>query len=94
MKPSSLANRANSYDAYCGPLSEATVSVKRWISGAESHSGDVVSGQLVYLYVAAGVIFNKIAIQGAPQMAVDKEAISLSRVYSYYSKCNLPLFYV
>ena len=41
--------------------------------------------------------FNKIyhiAIQGAPQMAVDKEAISLSRVYSYYSKCNLPLFYV
>ena len=38
--------------------------------------------------------FNKIAIQGAPQMAVDKEAISLSRVYSYYSKCYLPLFYV
>ena len=38
--------------------------------------------------------FNKIAIQGAPQMAVDKEAIRLSRVYSYYSKCNLPLFYV
>ena len=38
--------------------------------------------------------FNKIAIQGAPQMAVDKEAISLSRVYSYYPKCNLPLFYV
>ena len=36
--------------------------------------------------------FNKIAIQGAPQMAVDKEAISLSRVYSYYSKCNLPFF--
>ena len=27
--------------------------------------------------------FNKIAIQGTPQMAVDKEAISLSRVYSY-----------
>ena len=38
--------------------------------------------------------FNKIAIQGAPQMAVDKEAISLSRVYSHYSKCNVPLFYV
>ena len=38
--------------------------------------------------------FNKIAIQGALQMAVDKEAISLSRVYSYYPKCNLPLFYV
>ena len=38
--------------------------------------------------------FNKIAIQGAPQMAVDKEAISLSRVYSYYYKLNLLLFYV
>ena len=41
--------------------------------------------------------FNKIAIQRTPQMAVDKEAISLSRVYSYdskctcrYSMCNLP----
>ena len=38
--------------------------------------------------------FNKIATQGAPQMAVDKEAKSLSRVYSYYSKFNLCLFYV
>ena len=37
--------------------------------------------------------FNKIATQGAPQMAVDKEANSLSRVYSYYSKFNLRLFY-
>ena len=27
-------------------------------------------------------------------MAVDKEANSLSRVYSYYSKFNLRLFYV
>ena len=28
-------------------------------------------------------------------MAVDKEAIiCLSRVYSYYFKCNFPLFYV
>ena len=27
--------------------------------------------------------FNKIAIPGTPQMAVDKEAISLSRVYSW-----------
>ena len=41
--------------------------------------------------------FNKIAIQGTPQMAVDKEAISLSRVYLYdskytcpYSMCNPP----
>ena len=40
-------------------------------------------------------IFNKIAIQGTPQMAVDKEAlICLSRFYSYYFKCNFPLFYV
>ena len=39
--------------------------------------------------------FNKIAIQGTAQMAVDKEAlICLSRVYSYYFKCNFPLFYV
>ena len=38
--------------------------------------------------------FNKIATQGAPQMAVDKKANSLSRVYSYYSKFNLRLFYV
>ena len=37
---------------------------------------------------------NKIAIQGSHQMAVDKKANSLSRVYSYYPKCNLPLFYV
>ena len=39
-------------------------------------------------------IFNKIATQGAPQMAVDKEADSLSRVYFYYSKFNLCLFYM
>ena len=32
--------------------------------------------------------FNKIAIHGTPQMAVDNEAISLSRVYSYDSKCR------
>ena len=40
--------------------------------------------------------FNKISTQGAPQMAVDKEAInSLSRVYSYYSKFNYRcLFYI
>ena len=38
--------------------------------------------------------FNKIATQGAPQTAVDKEANSVSRVYSYYSKFNLCLFYV
>ena len=38
--------------------------------------------------------FNNIAIQGTPQMAVDKEAICLSRVYSYYPKCNFPLIYV
>ena len=32
--------------------------------------------------------FSKIAIQGTPPMAVDKEAISLSRVYLRYSKCT------
>ena len=45
-------------------------------------------------YIATLTRFNKIATQGAPQMAVDKEANSLSRVYSYYSKFNLRLFYV
>ena len=39
----------------------------------------------------AGRRFNKIAIQGTPQMAVDNEANTLSGVH-YYSKCNLPLF--
>ena len=32
---------------------------------------------------AALTIINKIAIKGTPQMAADKEAISLSRVHSY-----------
>ena len=36
---------------------------------------------------------NKIAIQGAPQMTVDKEAISLSRVYSYYSNLSVTVPY-
>ena len=36
--------------------------------------------------------FNNIAIQGTPQMAAEKEAIGLSRVYSYYYTCDLPLF--
>ncbi len=37
--------------------------------------------------------FNKIATQGAPQMAVDKEANSLSRVYStqVVRSCNIPV---
>ena len=36
--------------------------------------------------------FNKNAIQGTPEMmAADKEAVGLSRVNAYYSKCNLPL---
>ena len=46
------------------------------------------------IFVISLTRFNKIATQGAPQMAVDKEANSLSRVYSYYSKFNLRLFYV
>ena len=37
--------------------------------------------------------FNKIAIQGTPQMALDKEAYR-ETTYEYYSKCYLPLFYV
>ena len=51
------------------------------------------SGHLICETVVIDLVY-KIAIQGAPQIAVDKEAISLSRVYSYYPTCNLPLFYV
>ena len=36
--------------------------------------------------------FNTIVIQGTPQMAADKEAISLSRVHSCYPNCNLSIF--
>ena len=43
-----------------------------------------------YLHCIILTRFNKIAIQGTPQMAVDKEAISLSRVCSYDSKCTCP----
>ena len=35
--------------------------------------------------------FNKIVIQGTPDMAVDKESIGLSTFHIYYSKCNLLL---
>ena len=35
--------------------------------------------------------FNKIAIQATAQMAADKEAVGLSRVHMYESKCMLPL---
>ena len=35
--------------------------------------------------------FNKIAIQATVQMAADKEAVGLSRVHMYESKCMLPL---
>ena len=57
----------------------------------------VVSAIAVFILVYNLTRFNKIAIQGTPQMAVDKEAIRLSRVYSYdskytctYSMCNPP----
>ena len=36
-------------------------------------------------------MFNKISIQARAQMAADKEAVGLSRVHEYESKCNLPL---
>ena len=35
--------------------------------------------------------FNKIAIQARAQMAADKEAVGLSRVHMYESKCILHL---
>ena len=51
---------------------------------------DINSKSCVYLLTT----FIKTASQGTPQMAVDKEAISLSRVYAYCSKRNLHLLYV
>ena len=35
--------------------------------------------------------FNKIAIQARAETAADKEAVGLSRVHMYESKCILPL---
>ena len=57
------------------------------------YSRGKVATPLRYEYICIRVLFdltrfNKIAIQGTPQMALDKEAICLSRVYSYYYKCN------
>ena len=46
---------------------------------------------LFYNYYYLYHYFNNIAIQGTPHMSEDKDAGSLSRVHSYYSKCNLPL---
>ena len=45
-------------------------------------------------YVCLITRSNKIAIQGTPQMTIDKEVISLLRVYLNYFKCrpNIPLF--
>ena len=54
---------------------------------------DVVQGRLIKAWFGVSTYltrFNKIAIQGTLQMAVDKEAISLSRVYSYDAKCTCP----
>ena len=41
--------------------------------------------------VIAGHRFNKIPIQARAQMAADKEAVGLSIVHMYESKCVLPL---
>ena len=53
----------------------------------------IFQGQFVIVDTTLGYIydltrFNKIAIQGTPQMAADKGTISLSRFYSYYSVCS------
>ena len=53
----------------------------------------VFHGAISYHYGLSPVFltrFNNIAIQGTHQMAVYKEAISLSRVYSYDYKCTFP----
>ena len=60
-----------------------------------SHNNETTSPFMIKMVITFNKRFNKIAIQGTPQMAVHKEAIiCLSRVYSYYFKCNFPLFYV
>ena len=46
----------------------------------------------IYTSVITNVRIGKIVIQGTHQMAAEKEAINLSSVYSYFSKCNLTLF--
>ena len=50
MKQSSLANRANSYDAYCGPLSETTDSGIPCLAKMDLRcritSGDVIAANL------------------------------------------------
>ena len=62
---------------------------------AQNVTCDKVTASRVFCSLLLASRFNKIATQGAPQMAVDKEANSLSRVYSYYSKFNYRcLFYV
>ena len=56
-----------------------------------SHGGmaDIIIRHFTGLETAHLTRFNKISTQGAPQMAVDKEANSLLRVYSYYSILSL-----
>ena len=45
----------------------------------------------VYLFDVPCERFKKLAIQARAQMAADKEAVGLSRVHMYESKCILPL---
>ena len=58
-------------------------------SSISTTGNKMASGRLIARLVVIPVGFNTIVIQGTPQMAADKEAISLSRVHSYYPKCNL-----
>ena len=43
----------------------------------------------LYLQQMSKTSFNEIPIQ---EMTADKEAIGLSRIQSYYSNCNLPIY--
>ena len=74
-------------------MNSTAVNVAAYVETAHAHAATRWDG---FFSNTRGCLtrFNKIATQGAPQMAVDKEANSLSRVYSYYSKFNLRLFYV
>ena len=69
-------------------------SLDRLAAASRCLASDANARRIILVLLIYLTRFNKIAIQGTHMMAVDKEAICLSRVYSYYYKYNLPLFYV
>ena len=89
-KINGMSNIDTMYDASYFSIASSTTHAKTWLQQCLDIGQFIRTETVVHNLTR----FNKIAIQGTPQMAVDKEAICLSRVYSYYPKCNFPLFYV